>query len=268
MKLRFIRLLLCVGVVPLTHASAADLIGVAYNGVARTIDTFRINPQTGNGSAIGPSGVALLNDLARSPDGTIWTAGLVYGDLQHHWLIRIDPFTGAGAPGPMLNYGGVDAESADALAFSPAGQLFAVSLNDYLFRINLSTGAGTLVGRIGVAGSPIGVQAIAFAPNGTLYGWGVERYGLVTIDPQTAAFTDVSASYGGGGFIQGMTFGEDGVLYGARDVLYRINTSTGAATQIGAGDGFQDVRGIAVIPEPSLMALAPLALAALRFRRR
>lgn len=86
---------------------------------------------------------------------------------------------------------------AEDFSFSPAGTLFAAA--DYrrrwphgaaqtLITVNTTTGAGTIVGPIGFGD----VDAIAFAPDGTLFGANAGRQALlIRIDPATGAGTGV-----------------------------------------------------------------------------
>jgi hypothetical protein len=248
-------------VVAIPVAARGDILAVSYSNPSVSNGmTFRINETTGTGVAVGLSNVNFLNSLARTQNGVFWSAGQTDG-AGHDHLITIDPVTGVGTIGPLMD---IPDASIRGLAFSPANVLYGMALNDDLYTIDTQTGAGTLIGHVGGSKYP-GLQAIAFAPDGALYGWGVGLWGLIRIDPATGAYTDVNSAVGGGGFIQSMTFGPDGTLYGARDYLYRIDTTTGVATQIGVGGGFADVRGIAMlpIPEPSTFALLGIGVFAL-----
>ena len=57
--------------------------------------------------------------------------------------------------------------------------------------------------------------------------------------------------------IQGLAFSNSGVLYGATQSLYTINTTTGAMTPVGAG-GLGDVRGIEFVNQgPPSVSFVP-----------
>ena len=86
-------------------------------------------------------------------------------------------------------------------------------------------------------------MSITFNSGGTLYGWDGTA-GLVTIDTDTGLATDVNPNQGGTLNIQGIAFGSDGILYGACNNLYKINTSTGVWTHVGGG--YDDIRGLEV----------------------
>jgi hypothetical protein len=104
----------------------------------------------------------------------------------------MNPNTGRGTKVATLNFGDVIPD-VRGLAFSPGGVLFAINNTgppgganpDDLFAIDVGTGVGTLIGRTGFTG----VQDLAFAPDGTLYGWDISA-GLLTIDPLTGRVLD------------------------------------------------------------------------------
>jgi len=121
-----------------------------------------------------------------------------------------------------------------------------------LVTIDVTTGMVTLVGSTGQPG----VQALAFSPDGTLFGWDIRR-GLATINTSTGLATLVNPGFKPDVVdhnIQGMAFAPDGTLLGARESLFTINVKTGIPTLIGSG-GYSDIRGLAFIkgsqPAPS-----------------
>jgi len=222
--------------------SGTRLIGVRWSNSFTAQNTFEIDPVTGTGAALpGATGYIFLNSLASDLQGTLWSQGTAPGFVDY--LLTIDPTTGVATAGPLLDLGG-DWLDIKSMAVSPSGQLYGMEFNDNLFVIDTSTGVGTHIGKVGVPGYPIGIQGMAFAPDGTLYGWGVERYGLITIDPHTAAYADVSPTGGPSANVLNLAVAADGTLYGARNYLYTIDRTTGVPTQIGTGDGFDDLRGI------------------------
>jgi hypothetical protein len=259
-----------VGLLMMPVVAGADLIGVGFGG-----NVFRINETTGVGVTVGSSGFATLNSLASNSSGVLYSAEDDPSRTQR--LVTINPATGAGTAGAVLNFGAVNPD-VRALAFSPSDVLFAANntgpigqLNpDDIFTINVATGVATLVGPTGRSG----IQGLDFGPGGVLYGWDVDA-GLVTINTSTGVATDVNPLIEGTSAIQSIVFTSDGRLFGAREALFTISPATGAFSVIGSG-GYTDVRGIeifgpAAVPEPSallLIASPVAALAMYAWRRR
>lgn len=237
--LLFLWVLLISGV----ETSKAEILFGVYNPA-------RINTVTGRGASSSSEGWNYLNSLAKDGQGRLFS-------VSQGQLVQIDPY--ALTLTPVLTLHGLGGFK--GLAFSPAGELFAVESgpgrDDPLYRIDTLTGNVTTVGEIGF----YRLSDIAYSPSGILYGWS-GLYGLITVDPQTGRGTDVNTSVGAPAEIQALTFGSDGTLYGARDALFRIDPATGVPVQIGAG-GYSDIRGLAVIPEPSSIGLLSLGLGAL-----
>jgi hypothetical protein len=211
-----------------------------------------INPTNGVGSVIGLTGFNYLNSLARDKEGSLYS---VSGDR----LIRINPATGSGTAVATLDLhlGPLDTPNIRGLAFSPDGVLYAIHNKsdplgtDYLFRVNPVTGNCFLLGITGFTG----IQSITFDSSGILYGWDTTE-GLLTIDPDHGVTMDVNPLQGGTPNIQGIVFGPDGILYGACNNLYKINTGTGVWTHVGGG--YADIRGLEVAPARA--DLAPIIM--------
>ena len=196
------------------------LFGLAHDGSLYQLD------KDGSGALQSDSGFS-GNSLARNSAGKLFTVS--ESSEGDHTLVTIDPKTGLGDIVSQL-----EALDVRGLAFSDNDELFGIRLfsgpaeGDSLYKLDVQTGEQTFVG------STVGfttIEGLDFAPDGTLYGWDLES-GLVTINSQTGAATDVNPEIGADVPIQGLVFTDSGRLFGARDALYEINTETGKATYI------------------------------------
>lgn len=167
----------------------------------------------------------------------LWLAQPVQGDVftlygsqttdssAANWgLVRFDssPVTGQSV---RVGRGGLMFD----MDFDAAGQLYAPRGSTGLTRVNTTTGAQTLVGGWGLGGKII--NAIAFAPNGALYGVDNEALNtsLYAINKQTGLATRIGAV---GNYVFGLDFADDGTLYGASGEIFTINTTTGTEGQV------------------------------------
>lgn len=215
----------------------ATLVGCDIHG-----SFFKIDTSNGIGVAIGSTGFIGTNSLARDGSGTLYS--------ESNGLIRIDSNTGKGTLVVKLQ----PPRDVRALAFSPTGVLYAIhngadlggiSAPDDLITIDVTNGATTIIGNTGRSG----LQGLAFASNGTLYGWDI-AYGLVTINLASGAATLVNPAVKPGSVadLQSIAFAPNGTLYGAREKLYTVALSNGATTSVGCG-GYTDIRGIEFLKE-------------------
>jgi hypothetical protein len=225
-------------------AAAQDLIGLSVFGAS-----YKINPATGKATAIGSSIIVdEMTAMARRSDGLIVVGG---GFPTATKLYTIDPLSGTGT---LLLDLGTSEGFIRGLAFDGANTLHAVMSPgfsgmppDWLYEINLVSGALTPIGSIGFNG----VEALAW-DNGAFFGWDVGfsgfGAGLITIDATTGAGTDVNDAVGGNSLqITALDISPTGELYGARTYLSKVNKATGVVTQIGPPDAFQDTGGIAFL---------------------
>lgn len=157
--------------------SANTLFGVETD----TDSLYYFDLDTGQANLIGSLGTSFAESLAFSLDGTLYSS-----DGQN--LYTLNTATGAANFVTSLNSG------ADGLAFSPvpvpgpggttipSGTLFGMDSGS-LFTIN------TLTGGITAIGSGSGNESIAFAPDGTLYGFGYSPYDLYQFSTETGSGT-------------------------------------------------------------------------------
>ena len=202
------------------NAAAIQLLTFYAECELGLIDTFT-DSSTPAGSLVEWS----VEAMDYSPDGflyaTVQEGCWVHGNADT--LAIIDPETLTVFPIGPIGWGDVD-----ALAFSPSGELFGVSIASYeLITIDPDTGAGSPVGFLaGLPGTFLG--AIEFLPDGALMG----------IDMQTAD--------------------------GGPSSLYTIDTGDGEVTPVGplvdrdSGELYGSVEGMTVAPGPyrALLALA------------
>ena len=158
-------------------------------------------------------------------------------------LYRIDLANGQSTLVGPIGY--LDVEGA---ALAPDGQLYAVAdagalcegacgSSDLLLRIDPATGAGALVGPLGLAGQGSGGNldyGLAFTCDGALWLSSDTSGQLWQVDPSSGATTlranlgaPVSGLAGFGDTLYGISVADD-------QALYRIDTGTGAAERIGA----------------------------------
>jgi hypothetical protein len=236
----------------------ADVLAASWSG-----DVYDVNSASGAATLLHGNSPGGFNSLAT--DGTTYwsaTAGSLY---------RIDPLSGVATAGPAITGIPLGADIR-ALAYS-GGVLYAIhhvslffGFDQQLWRIEPITGIASFIGSTGLA-----LQGLAADAAGNLYGWDIGE-GLARVDTVTGIGTLVAPNPVPD--IQALGFSPSGVLYGARDELYTIDTSTGAVTLVapisGVGD-FPDVRGIeftAAIPEPTSLALLCAGAGLLGWRTR
>jgi len=231
----FVRLLAC-STLCLAATAQNDMLGIAWGGA-----TYDVNAATGTGTSLGLAGQSGINSMARIGSSLVCVT-------SQGQLVDIDPATGAGSvlvnTWPALTM-------VTGLAADSSGMLYAVvnggafTSPDKLYTINPTTGTTSFIGDIN---NFFGVQSLAIDDNDNLYAWDVgvslgSGQGLLTIDPNTGAGTDVNPAVGGSVIVQSLAFSTSGQLYGARNSLYTIDTTTGIETAIGSG-GYNDLRGI------------------------
>ena len=219
------------------NAGAVELFTFYAECELGLIDTI-----AGTSTPVGTIGWS-VEAMDYGPDGQLY-ATVENGCWTHgsaDTLAIIDPVTLTVTPIGPIDPGGLGFGDVDALAFSPAGDLFAISVASYqLITIDPFTGAGTAIGHLDdLPGTFLG--AIDFLPDGRLIGidmFDADGGPSLVWEINT---TDASATLIGPlGFdsVEGMSLGPDGQLYALADSmewympasLVTVNPDTGAGT--------------------------------------
>jgi hypothetical protein len=262
-------------------AGASTLYGTDYNP-GSVSSFYSINTSTGVTTRIGSTNVTNLGDLTSDQVSTIWSVQITTDDL-----VTINPITGVGTLGPTITGTGLSSSAPIAsLAWDPATDVLYGSTSvgygataDTLYSINPTTGAATLIGRIGFAD----VYSLGFTQNGTL--WGIE-----TADP-SGTLIDINTATGAGtavgntnvyGAYDVASDPATGILYASESntfALYKVNVATAVATEVGSYESIANIAGLAFLdpssasPEPGslvllMTGLGAISLACIRRKKR
>lgn len=254
-------------------AEASMLYGADYNPGSPS-QFYSINTSTGVITHIGSTGVTNIGDLTSDQVSTIWGIQANTDDL-----VTINSATGVGTVGPTITGTGLSASAAIySLAWDPVTGILYGNTSvgngataDTLYSINTTTGAATMLGRIGIND----VYALGFSQNGTLYG--VENAddngGLLNINLTTGVGTlvgntgvqgifDIASDPSGSGFYaaESNTF-----------ALYKLNVATATATEVGSYESIANIAGLAFLapgsatPEPDSILLLTAGLGLIGF---
>ena len=229
------RLISVLSLVFLAPMATSQVIGVTWPG-----DVVVFDPISGEGGVVGPSGFSMINSMAKDSSGRI----LASTKSSQPRLIEIDPqtFTGSIAYATYLNdVRGLDFAPGDDTLMYALDSSGGGTSND-LYTLDLTVPAGSSSIKTWVGSTNLsGIQALAFAPDGTLYAWST-GWGLLVLDPETAKAVNVSGANDGSSAIQSLFFDGAGELYGVHEDVYKIDRDTGARTLLSTGQ-FGSVRG-------------------------
>jgi len=250
---------LLVGLTP--QASRADqaLAVTLLGNQLITVDTTTGDQAlVGSLGAMNPFGLASYNQQVFTFDSVA------------HVLRRLDPATGGTLATVDVGIGPVAGQGGLAIGGNGIGYLTTAldpttlaSAND-LYRFDLTAGTSTLVAHTAVA-----LQAIAFAPNGTLFGVGKLDDALYTVGADGSTNLVGGTGVMNGSLTGGLTFAPNGTLYATiNDTLYTLNTTTGLATSVlsdptTANAPFGGISGLSFVPEPSSVVLLGAGLVGL-----
>jgi CSLREA domain-containing protein len=195
-----------------------------------------IDPVTGQGTPIGPTGLFEVSSIAINSSGEIY--GTYSGDLY-----RIDAATGK-----TLFHVSIDLYRIDALAFDSNNVLYAISSSSSLITINTVSGEFNQIGYIS------SLTGITFDPtNDSL--WGISSSGRIyQISTETGSSTFIGST-GISGTTADLHFDIAGNLFAVTGGYYdtykfiSINKSTGKGIIIGE-IGFRNVTGMAFYNVP------------------
>jgi DNA-binding beta-propeller fold protein YncE len=240
------KLIVIVSMVGIAEAASFAGAGTLYATNDSNDFIYRVNPTTGMGTLVGPSGVGLsfCGMAYDTSTGTLYVSDAY--DPPVNGLGIIDTTTGA----VSLVGGHVNSNNIHGLAYD--------SLNDVLYGadtmpcgglavVDRGTGVSTC---IGVFGATAAIYGLAYDPvTDTLFGVDIDS--LFTIDRSTGAATLVGAHLmPGPSAVIGLEFdAETGMLYGAKnDRFFTIDPTTGAGTLIADGIGNPNPGGLASVP--------------------
>jgi len=228
---------------------------------------YHLDLATGAAAQPRNTGITFLTGIAADPASGSLYGLTTFGSAPMNSLVRIDPLTGAattvGATGLQNIFEG-------DLAFNPAtGQLFglqnipnAPGPGD-LFRIDLNTGAATIVGTL-----PTGdYSALAFDLSGTL--WLVDSSASGGNNARILDTVQLNLDLGA---TVGLAFDPaSGTAYLAdggnnrTDMLYRLDVLSGIASPVGLIGIPEGIAGLTfmAVPEPGVIAFLGFGLGAL-----
>lgn len=242
-------------------------LAVTYAG-----ELVRIDEETGEAIAIGPTGFRNLNGLTRDASGHL------YAIMQEGTIIEINRETGAGTfvialplPSPVHIVRAI-AASADGELYYAHGSLYEWS-EDMLAKFDPVSRSVTNIDILRVPGrtSVAGVTGLTFAPDGRLIGWDQTYYGLIEIDVSNASVTQIGPRLGApGANIETVAYAEDGSLHGiggyalsGRDNYFDFDSRGVPTSHVSIGP--LDIRGMVfqftgddeepAPPDPSLVRL-------------
>lgn len=201
-----------------------------------------LSPKDGSvirtGWALGARGT--WYGLARDSQGLLVGASGQFHPLANepYGIYSIDPLTGGTLLVVQTSLFGIT-----AIAFGPGDLLYALHDPSYgqgalidLIRIDLLTGASTLVGNTGITLSDTLTYGDGFL---WTYHGGEFGLGLMRIDPLTGMATDVNPGLRGpNDLVDSLTFSDDGVLYLIDYGLWIVDTVTGVPVFVNFIPGF------------------------------
>lgn len=171
-----------------------------------------------------------------------WYAA-VYSDNN---FIEIDTLTGARTVIGPLGFG------IYGLAYDQTSDTLFGTDGTSLYRINIATGAATLIGSMGISGSTF-INLACNGITGEMFSVNITDDTIYSINKTTGAATSVGAIGFDASYAQGMEFHPDGTCFMAAynnttgsGELRTVDTSTGATTLVGAFPGGAEIDALAI----------------------
>jgi len=174
-----------------------------------------------------------------------WAEGSWYGEVYGvGQLYTMDPSNGT------MTLVGTGSTGINAMAYDPTTQTMYgcnYGASSGLYTINLSNGAQTYVGDVGLGALIIGMACDA---SGNLFGADLVADQLISIDKASGAGTVIGSLGVSLNYAQDMEYdNENDILYLAgyttQGELYTVNPSTGSCTYVGAFQGGAEMCGLA-----------------------
>jgi WD40 repeat protein len=200
---------------------------------------------------------ALIVSAASLSTWTQASAITLYGSAYSTPQSRSQLYTVDSQTGTATLVGGDTIAFFPGLAFSPGGNLFGSGSS--LWSVNQSSGHA-----VAIAPLPELIVSIAFDPQGSL--WGIGNGSGTLWQLNTTTGQSISAGFLSGlqaGGIRSIAFNSQGTLFGiGQGVLYNINTTTFAATNIAALTPCCTVSGLTFAPDGRLFTSQGTSLSA------
>ncbi|MEZ6014376.1 MAG: hypothetical protein R3F49_04630 [Planctomycetota bacterium] len=203
----------------LARDAAGDLYSIDGYNDPNSDRTFRIDPNSGAGTVVGDTGFNWnFRSVTVNP-----VDDQLYGWTDNR-LYRIDKVTGMGTLAVNVTGAGLDQGTAFAISAAGVGYLTDIG-NNSLLRVDLTTGAATLLGDLNIGS--LWFNDIDFDGAGNL--WGVhETGGIYRIDIAAATATLVHSTP----TYSGLAFARGGI--GASYCGPAVANSTGVPAELGA----------------------------------
>ena len=239
-------------------AVRAEAIAVEWQGRVLRVDPGAAEPI---GQEVGLTGMLGLNALAGRQSGELVVARTRGLGADTVGFFVIDEETGAAEVAHLVQFlpdpSRLSNANVTAAAFAPGGDLYFTNVIpslggdprpriSELWLLDWETGLAEPIGSTLLGG----IGGLAFDAAGNLYGFDLGTgngmgFGLVAIDLETGAATDLDPAVPGNAFeVQSIAFDAKSQLWGARRDLHRLDPGSGAILSSQNITALADVRGL------------------------